>query len=110
EVRQCPRDAALAQVVDFLKPVDRCRDSLHSRLKLKSQVQGIMSRLVQVAAMKPKPFLLGWFPHVAQLAFPWSGGLGGCCPETPTLADLACHYGRKKIARPSVHRALARWL
>src|SRR5207249_4475092 len=24
------------------------------------------------------PFMLGGFPHVAQLAFPWSGVLGGC--------------------------------
>src|SRR5207245_2742781 len=70
-----PAVAPLTEVVDFLESVDRCRDSFHSSLELKGQVQGIVSRLVQVTAMKPKRFLLGRFPHVPQLAFPWSGVL-----------------------------------
>src|ERR1700694_4072649 len=57
----------LAQVVNLLGPIDRCRGSLHSRLELKSQVQGVVPRLVQVAAVKPERLLLGGLPHVAQL-------------------------------------------
>ena len=64
-------------MVDFLESVDRCRDSFHPCLELEGQVQGVVSRLVQVAAMKPKRLLLGGFPHVAQLPLPWSGVLGG---------------------------------
>src|SRR5947209_14053091 len=46
-----PEVAALTQMVDLLESVHRCRDSFHARLELKCQVQGIVSRLVQVPAM-----------------------------------------------------------
>src|SRR6266516_7074997 len=69
--------ATLAHVVDFLESVYRRRDCFHARLELKGQIQRVVSRLVQVAAVKPKRLLLGGFPHVAQLPLPRSGILCG---------------------------------
>src|SRR3989442_10785796 len=102
-----PEVAALTQMVDFLETVDRCGDSFHPRLELKSQVQGVVSRLVQVAAMKPKPLLLRGFPHVAQLPLPRSGVLDGVRSETPTPTNLRGNLRRNQIGCPSVHRAVA---
>src|SRR5579863_2669338 len=42
-----------AQMVNFLKAVNRRPNILHSRLELKREVQRIVPRLVQIAAMEP---------------------------------------------------------
>src|SRR6266849_2327866 len=98
--------AALTRVVNFLESVDGCRDSLHSRFELKSQKLRVVSRLAQIAAMKPERLLLGGFPHVAQFPLPRSGVIGGVRPETPTLTNFRCNLWRDQIRSPSIHRAV----
>ena len=48
-----PAPLASAQVVGFLKAVDRRRDTLEPRLELQRQILGIVAGLVQVAAVEP---------------------------------------------------------
>src|SRR5262245_2541455 len=60
----------LGAVVDIADAINRGGKSFLSRLDLQGQIQRIMTRLVQIAAMKPQRWLPGRLPHVAQFAFP----------------------------------------
>src|ERR1700674_571444 len=95
--------ATLTRVMDLLKSVYRRRNSFHPGLELKAQVQGVVARLVQVAPVEPERLLLGGLPHVAQLALPRSGVLGGFRPKTPTLTNLRRNLWRDQIRRPTIH-------
>ena len=77
-----------AEMMDLLKTVDRGGDAFHARLQLQRQKLGVVAGLVQVAAVEPKPLLLGRLPHVALLAFPRAGVLGRVRAQSPDLADL----------------------
>src|SRR5690606_28223261 len=66
-----------AEVVHLLQPVDRGREALVTRLELQRQVERVVPRLVQVAAVEPQAVLLRGLPHVALLALPGAGVLGG---------------------------------
>src|SRR5690242_17864549 len=76
------------RVMDLLESIHRRRDPLHSRFELKGEIQRVVTRLVQVAAVKPQPILLGWFPHVAQLAFPRPRVFGRAGTQAPAPSDL----------------------
>src|SRR5262245_26981680 len=59
------RRSALAEMMDFAEAVNWSRKSFHPRLDLQRQELRVVTRLVQVAAVKPERLLLGWLPHVA---------------------------------------------
>src|ERR1700755_133241 len=77
-----------AQVVHLLQAVHRSSDALVAGRQLQGQIQRVMPRLVQVAAVEPQILLLGRLPHVALLALPRAGVFGGVAAKTPHLADL----------------------
>src|SRR4051812_36980661 len=96
---------ASALVVDLLQPVYRRVDPDLPRLELQREVQGVVARLVQVAAVEPQRLLLGRLPHVALLALPRPGVLLRVRAEPPALADPVRHLLRDQLAGPAVHRA-----
>ena len=52
-----------------LQAVNRRRDADLPGLELECQIERVMARLMQIAAMEPEILLLGGFPHIALLAF-----------------------------------------
>src|SRR5262245_30963234 len=66
-----------------------------------------MARLMQITAMEPQAFLLCRFPHVALLAFPRTGVLGGVRAEPPDLADLVGHFPADEVSNEAVHRSVS---
>src|SRR6266850_5848480 len=77
-----------AEMVDLLKTVNRCGNAFHSRLQREGQKLRVVTRLMQVAAVEPKPLLLRRLPHVALLAFPWARVFGRIRAQSPDLAYL----------------------
>src|ERR1035437_4314906 len=83
----CPCTTS-GQVMDLLKSVHGRRDALVPRLELKREIQRVVPRLVQVAAVKPQRRLLGRLPHVPLFALTGTWVLGRVRPQPPDLADL----------------------
>src|SRR4051812_35363519 len=94
------------QVVHLLQPVHRRRDPLVASLQLQREVQRVVPRLVQVAAVEPQRLLPGGLPHVALLALPRAGVLDGVRAQSPDLADGVGDVLADEVGGPAVHRAL----
>src|SRR4051812_24367433 len=93
-------------MMDFLQAVYRCWNFLHPRLQLQREIERIVPRLVQIAAVEPQRLLLGRLPHIALLALPRPWILGGVRAETPDLSALVGNLLRDEVGRPAVHRAI----
>src|SRR3954453_4367416 len=89
--RGWPWPGSLCQVVHLLKPVDGRLEADGARLELQREVERIVARLVQVAAVEPQRLLPGRLPHVALLALPRPGVLLGVRAEAPDLAHAVGH-------------------
>src|SRR3954466_7289051 len=96
------------KVVDLLEAVDGRVDALHARLELQRQVERVVARLVQVAAVEPQRLLPRRFPHVALLALPRAGVLLGVRTEAPYLPDLVRDLLGDEVGGVAVHGAVAR--
>ena len=94
-------------VVHRRPAIDRRRQPLEARLELQRQEDRVEPRLHQVAAVEPQVLLGRRLPHVAQLAFPGAGILGGAGTQAPALADLVRDLGRDQLGGPLVHRTIA---
>src|SRR3954451_7897401 len=57
------RAGVSGEVVHLLESVHRRRDPLVAGLELQREVEGVVPRLVQVAAVEPQRLLLGGLPH-----------------------------------------------
>ncbi|MPL79701.1 hypothetical protein SDC9_25585 [bioreactor metagenome] len=98
---------ASGQVMHLLQAVDGRLEPLHPGLQLQREVERVMPRLVQVAAVEPQVLLLGRLPHVALFALPGTGILGGVGAEAPDLTHLVRHLLADEVGGPAVHRAVA---
>src|SRR6476469_9146124 len=67
----------LRKMIHFAHPIHRRRYALQARLELESEELRVVPRLMQVPAVEPQRLLLGWLPHIAQLAFPRARVLAG---------------------------------
>src|SRR3954453_18863722 len=101
------RAPSLAGVMDVLEGVDRRRDALHACLELQGQVERVVARLVQVAAVEPQRLLLGRLTHVALLALPGPGVLSSIRAQAPALADAVGGLPADYVGDPAVHRRVA---
>ena len=79
----------LPQVVHLLQAVDLHGQPFLARLELQRQVQRVMARLVQIAAVEPQRLLLCGLPHIALLAPPGPGSLVVSEPSPQTLPTLS---------------------
>src|SRR3954447_22467931 len=95
------------KVVDLLEAVDGRVDALHARLELQREVERVVARLVQVAAVEPQRLLAGRLPHVALLALPRARVLLGVRAQSPYLADLVGDLLGDQIGGVAVHRGVA---
>src|SRR3954451_13592742 len=96
------------KVVALLEAVAGRVDALHARLELQRQVERVVARLVQVAAVEPQRLLPRRLPHVALFALPRAGVLGRVRAEAPDLADPVGDLLRDEVGGPAVHRPVAR--
>ena len=64
--------------MDGLQAIDRRRNALLARPQLQRKELRVVTRLVQIAAMEPEPFLLRRLPHVALFAPPHGLQCCGC--------------------------------
>src|SRR3954454_13217228 len=95
------------KVVDLLEAVDGRVDALHARFELQREVERVVARLVQVAAVEPQRVLVRRLPHVALLALPRARVLLGVRAQAPDLADPVGDLLGDQLGRPAVHRLVA---
>src|SRR3954451_17588299 len=93
-------------MVNLLQAMHGRRNAFHSSLELERQKLRIVTRLVQVAAMKPKRLLLGRLPHISLLTFPWARVFSRVRAQSPNLAYLVSSSLGNQICCPAVHRTI----
>lgn len=86
--------------------IDRRGESLHARLDLDPQIDRVGARPAQIAAVNPQTRLLGWFPHVAQFAFPRARVTIGIRTQPSHLAHLGGSFLGNQLRHPFVGRAV----
>src|SRR5256885_5351055 len=77
------------------------------RLEVQREVERVVAALHQVAAVEPEAGLFRRLPHVAELAFPWTGGVLGGGAESPHRAHALGDFGGDELRRPLDHVAVA---
>src|SRR5690349_10735064 len=92
-----------AGMVTLGKAVHGCIDPFEARLQLQRQIQRIMPRLMQVAAVEPEVFLLGWLPHVPQFALVGARIIRGSGTQAPATTDLVSDFLGNQLRRPTIH-------
>src|SRR4051794_12959548 len=100
--RPCSRVAS-AEVMHLRQAVDGRVDPDRARLELQGEVEGVVPRLMQVAAVEPQGLLLRRLPHVALLALPGTRVLPSTRPMPPDLPDFVRDLLGDQIGGPAVH-------
>ena len=99
--RRVSRDLfLLTGVMSGGQAIDRCGESLPTRLHLDPHVERVGAGPGQVPAVNPQTGLLGRLPHVAQLAFPGSRVTIGIGTQSPNLAHLVGSLLGNQRVRP----------
>ena len=103
----CPHVIAHDVWCTSASAVDRGLEALEARLQLQREELRVVPRLVEVAAVHPQVRHLRRLPHVALLALPRTGVLGGVGAEAPALAEPVGGLGVDEVGDPAVHRVVA---